>query len=197
MLTFVLNIQWHTSVSKAQPDTMHRNSSITTCWQSGPARPRWHFKEYLWCIFLSAVSGYCCLLLCRLAYETSYNYCIPKLCWHLFHYQLEALGERRHSLAEADHYSNISQCNNVEPWWWKANPKGFGSLPAPRFGYATTIMVYFAHLLILKYPDHHQNVISSSLYYPGPLHKISSQSVHNLLSDVVHRQTDKPTLPKT
>ena len=21
------------------------------------------------------------------------------------------------SLAQADHYSNISQCNNVEPWW--------------------------------------------------------------------------------
>ena len=50
----------------------------------------------------------------------------------------------------------------------------------------------FAHLLIL-YPDHHQNLISSSLYYPRPLHKISSQSVHNFLSNVVHRQTDKQT----
>ena len=30
----------------------------------------------------------------------------------------------------------------------------------------------FAHLLILEYPDHHQNLISSLLYYPGPLHKI-------------------------
>ena len=30
-----------------------------------------------------------------------------------------------------------------------------GSLPAPRSGYATTIMVvFFAHLLILEYPDH-------------------------------------------
>ena len=57
--------------------------------------------------------------------------------------------------------------------------------------------VYFAHLLILEYSDHHQNLISSSLYYPGPLHKISRQSVYNLLSNVVHRQTDKPTLPKT
>ena len=53
-------------------------------------------------------------------------------------------------------------------------------------GYATTIMVFFAHLLILQYPDHHQNVISSSLYYSGPVHKISSQSVHNFLSNVVH-----------
>ena len=50
----------------------------------------------------------------------------------------------------------------------------------------------FAHLLILQYPDHHQNLISSSLYYPGPLHNISSQSVHNFLSNV-HRQTDKLT----
>ena len=54
-------------------------------------------------------------------------------------------------------------------------------------------MVFFAHLLILQYPDHHQNLISSSLYYFGPLHKISSQSVHNFLSNVVHRQTDKLT----
>ena len=45
----------------------------------------------------------------------------------------------------------------------------------------------------LQYPDHHQNLISSSLYYSGPVHKISSQSVHNFLSNVVHRQTDKET----
>ena len=68
----------------------------------------------------------------------------------------------------------------------------------------TTIWVYhhcyggfFAHLLILEYPDHHQNLISSSLYYPGPLHKISSQSVHNFLSNVVHRQTDRQTNKQT
>ena len=93
------------------------------------------------------------------------------------------------SLAEADHDSHIAQCKNVEPWWLKANPKGFGSLPAPRSACATTIIVFFTHLLISEYPDHHQNLISSSLYYPGPLHKISSQSVHNFLSNVVHRQT--------
>ena len=33
-------------------------------------------------------------------------------------------------------------------------------------------MVFFAYLLILEYLDHLQNLISSSLYYPGPLHKI-------------------------
>ena len=82
---------------------------------------------------------------------------------------------------------------NVEPWWWKANPKGFGSLPVPRSGYATAIIVGFlADLLIWEYPDHHQNVISSSLYYPGSLHKISSQSVHKFLSNV-HNQTNRQT----
>ena len=53
--------------------------------------------------------------------------------------------------------------------------------------------IFFVHLLILQYPDHHQNLISSSLYYSGPVHKISSQSVHNFLSNVVHRQTDRQT----
>ena len=57
--------------------------------------------------------------------------------------------------------------------------------------------VFFAHLLILQYPDHHQNLISSSLYYSGPVHKISSQSVHNFLSNVVHRQTNKQTNRQT
>ena len=31
------------------------------------------------------------------------------------------------------------------------------------------------------------------MYYRGPLHKISSKSVHNFLSYVVHRQTDRQT----
>ena len=56
---------------------------------------------------------------------------------------------------------------------------------------------FFAHLLILQYPDHHQNLISSYLYYSGPVHKISSQSVHNFLSNVVHRQTNKQTNKQT
>ena len=56
------------------------------------------------------------------------------------------------SLAEADHYSHIFQWNNVEPWWWKAKPKGFGSLPAPRSGYATTIMVFFCSFTHLRTP---------------------------------------------
>ena len=59
------------------------------------------------------------------------------------------------------------------------------------------LQCFFAHLLILQNPDHHQNLISSSLYYSGPVHKISSQSVHNFLSNVVHRQTDKQTNRQT
>ena len=60
-------------------------------------------------------------------------------------------------------------------------------------GMLTLLRCIFAHLLILQYPDHHQNLISSSLYYSGPVHKISSQSVHNFLSNVAHRQTNRQT----
>ena len=60
-------------------------------------------------------------------------------------------------------------------------------------GMLPLLRCFFAHLLILQYPDHHQNLISSSLYYSGSVHKISSQSVHNFLSNVVHRQTNKQT----
>ena len=106
------------------------------------------------------------------------------------------------SLAEADHYSHIAPVKMLSLGGERLPPpppprqdlKKIGSLPAPRYGYATTITVFFfAHLLILEYPDHHHNLISSSLYYPGPLHEISSQSVHNFLSNVVHRQTDRQT----
>ena len=64
-------------------------------------------------------------------------------------------------------------------------------------GVLPLLRCFFAHLLILQYPDHHQNLISSSLYYSGPVHKISSQSVHNFLSNVVHRQTNKQTNRQT
>ena len=53
-------------------------------------------------------------------------------------------------------------------------------------GMPPLLWCFVAHLLILAYPNHHQNLISSSLYCPGPLHKISSQSVHNFLSNIVH-----------
>ena len=54
-------------------------------------------------------------------------------------------------------------------------------------------MVFFAHFLILEDLDHHQNLISSSLYYPGYPLRISSQSIHIVLSNAVHKQTDRQT----
>ena len=105
------------------------------------------------------------------------------------------------SLAEADHYSHIAHCKNVEPWLWKTThpPKKFFKKKVldhylhHDLGMLPLLRCFFAHLLILQYPDHHQNLISSSLYYSGPVHKISSQSIHNFLSNVVHRQTDRQT----
>ena len=80
----------------------------------------------------------------------------------------------------------------------KKEKKRFWIITCTTIWYATTIMMFSAHLLILECPDHHQNLISSSLYYPATFYKISSQSVHNFWSNVVHRQTEnKPTLPKT
>ena len=58
-------------------------------------------------------------------------------------------------------------------------------------GMPPLLWCFFAHLLILEYPDRHENLISSSLSYPGPLQTISSQSVYNFLSNVVNRQTNK------
>ena len=58
-------------------------------------------------------------------------------------------------------------------------------------GMLPLLSCFCAHLLILEYPDHNQNLISFSLCYPGPRPKISSQSVHNFLSNVVHKQTNK------
>ena len=57
--------------------------------------------------------------------------------------------------------------------------KGSGSLPASRSGYHGGFLLIYS-----SYPDHHQNLISSSLYYSGPLHKISSQSVHMIHQNV-------------
>ena len=50
------------------------------------------------------------------------------------------------------------------------------------------VWCFLAHLLILEYLDHHQKFMCSSLYYPEPLHEISSKSFHNMLSNVVHKK---------
>ena len=43
-------------------------------------------------------------------------------------------------------------------------------------------------------PDHHQTLITCSFYYPGPLHKISLQSVLNFLSNGANRQMHEHNL---
>ena len=40
-------------------------------------------------------------------------------------------------------------------------------------------------------PGHHQNLITCSKYHPGPLDKISSQSIHKFLRNVGNKQTDR------
>ena len=54
-------------------------------------------------------------------------------------------------------------------------------------------MVVFCSFNRLRLPRSPPNSISSLLYYSEPLHKISSKSVHNFLSNVVNKQTDKQT----
>ena len=97
------------------------------------------------------------------------------------------------SLAKADQYSHISHAIMLSLGGERLTPKVLDHYLHHDLGILPLLWVFFAHLLILEYPDHHQNLISSPLYYPGPLHKISSQTVHNFLSNVVHRQTDRQT----
>ena len=61
-----------------------------------------------------------------------------------------------------------AHCKNIEAWWWKTTPlkkkkKSFGSLPLPQSGFATTIMVFFAHLFLLIYSS--QKVPTSLKFY--------------------------------
>ena len=77
------------------------------------------------------------------------------------------------SLAEADDYSHIVHCKNVELWLWKTThppKKVLDHYLHHDLGMLPLLWCFFAHLLILQYPDHHQNLISSYLYYSGPVH---------------------------
>ena len=68
----------------------------------------------------------------------------------------------------------------------KGYTQNYGLFPAARSGYAAAIIeVLFAHLLILESPDCHQNVVSSSFYYPGLLLRMSVGSIHSFLSTTV------------
>ena len=85
-------------------------------------------------------------------------------------------------MAEADHYSNMPTVKMLSLGGERLTPPP--PLPPPKkkkkvldhYLHHALVMLpllwcFFAHLLILEYSDQHQNLISSSLYYPGPLHK--------------------------
>ena len=73
------------------------------------------------------------------------------------------------SLAKADHYSHMPTVKILRlggerlPPSQKKKKKSFGSLPLPQSGYATTIMVFFAHLFLLIYSS--QKVPTSLKFY--------------------------------
>ena len=75
----------------------------------------------------------------------------------------------------------------------RLTPKVLNHYVHPDLGMQQLLWCFFVHLLTVEYPDHHQSLINSLLYYLGPLRKISSQSVHNFQSNVVQRQTDRQT----
>ena len=97
--------------------------------------------------------------------------------------KLEALRERRppwlRQIITLILLLYIAHCKNVEPWLWKTThpPKKTKTKKTKvldhylhhDLGMLSLLRCFFAHLLILQYPDHHQNLISSSLYYSGPI----------------------------
>ena len=86
------------------------------------------------------------------------------------------------SLAEADHHSHILQCNMLSLGCERLNLKVLDHYLHHDLGMLQLLWCFFASLHILEYPDHHQNLINPSLCYPGPLDKISSQSIYNFLA---------------
>ena len=70
------------------------------------------------------------------------------------------------ALAEADHYSHMPTVKILRLGGERLPPskkKSFGSLPLPQSGYATPIMVFFAHLFLLIYSS--QKVPTSLKFY--------------------------------
>ena len=108
-------------------------------------------------------------------------------------YKLEALGEHRPPWLRQiinPIFPNVIMLNHGGE---SLTPKILNHYLHHDLGMQQLLWCFFAHLLILEYPDHHQNLISFSLYYPGTLRKISAQSIHNFLSNVVHSQRDRQT----
>ena len=87
--------------------------------------------------------------------------------------QLEALGERRPPWPRQIITLILPNVKMLSVGGERLTPKVLDLYLYHDLVMLPLLSFYFAHLLILEYPDHHQNLISL-LYYPGRLHKISS-----------------------
>ena len=108
-------------------------------------------------------------------------------------YELEALGGRRPPWPRQIITLILSTVNILSLGGERLTPKVLDHYLHHDLVMLQLLWCFFAHSLILEYLDHHQNLFSYSLYYPGPFHKVLSLSGYNFLSNVVHRQTDKQT----
>ena len=112
---------------------------------------------------------------------------------HSLSYRLEALREHRPPWLRQIITRIFPNVIMLSHGGERLTPKVLNHYLHHDLGMQQLLPCFYAHLLILEYPDHHQNLISSSLCYPGTLSKISSQSIHNFLSNVVHSQRDRQT----
>ena len=55
-------------------------------------------------------------------YRSFFFYYYYFFLWVGIHFITRSTQRTQTSLAEADHYSHIVHCKNVEPWWWKTTP---------------------------------------------------------------------------
>ena len=101
--------------------------------------------------------------------------------YHSNRYKTGSTLRAQTSLAEAGHYSYIAHnpVKLLSLGGERLTPKVLDHYLNHDLAMLPLLGCFVAHLLILEYIGHHQNLISSSLYYPGPLHKMSSQSVYN------------------
>ena len=78
--------------------------------------------------------------------------------------KLEALGERRPPWSRQIITPILPNVKMLSLGGERLTPK---ALDLYLYHDLVTLLLscFFAHLLILEYPDHHQNLISSSLYY--------------------------------
>ena len=107
---------------KASVSSAHPHTHLYKLWYS--ERPNLlfdHRLQLLYNVFLRllymVLKRDICIHTCNIRYE----YCKQiQICLRILKaitYQTRSTRRAQTSLAEADHYSHISQCNNVEPWW--------------------------------------------------------------------------------